>query len=196
MYLVISLLVLRAECGIWLCQSLIIAYLFTLSWLPIPRGMLHLFTWQGQFVRNRSSVLSFLVGNVTFRSKMQFWMQSRNLLSIWVEFRFLSTVFVSPLMSGTLRSHPSHIRALLNLWPIFSIVFITHVSHISIVTTCWWYKGPTIIVLFLSRISFANSNSVFRAISNFSKMANSTLLCDAVSLHSSMRWSQSCTFHC
>ena len=31
MYLVISLLVLRAGCGIWLCQFLIIAYLFTLS---------------------------------------------------------------------------------------------------------------------------------------------------------------------
>ena len=30
MYLVISLLVLRAGCGIWLCQFLIIAYLFTL----------------------------------------------------------------------------------------------------------------------------------------------------------------------
>ena len=31
MYLVISLLVLRAGCGIWLCQFLIIAYLFTLD---------------------------------------------------------------------------------------------------------------------------------------------------------------------
>ena len=32
MYLVISLLVLRAGCGIWLYQFLIIAYLFTLLW--------------------------------------------------------------------------------------------------------------------------------------------------------------------
>ena len=31
MYLVISLLVLRAGCGIWLYQFLIIAYLFTFS---------------------------------------------------------------------------------------------------------------------------------------------------------------------
>ena len=35
MYLVISLLVLRAGCGIWLYQYLIIAYLFTLNRLPI-----------------------------------------------------------------------------------------------------------------------------------------------------------------
>ena len=35
MYLVISLLVLRAGCGIWLYQFLIIAYLFTLSKLLI-----------------------------------------------------------------------------------------------------------------------------------------------------------------
>ena len=35
MYLVISLLVLRAGCGIWLYQFLIIAYLFTLNRLPI-----------------------------------------------------------------------------------------------------------------------------------------------------------------
>ena len=33
MYLVISLLVLRAGCGIWLYRFLIIAYLFTFSWL-------------------------------------------------------------------------------------------------------------------------------------------------------------------
>ena len=35
MYLVISLLVLRAGCGIWLCQFLIIAYLFTLMVLGV-----------------------------------------------------------------------------------------------------------------------------------------------------------------
>ena len=35
MYLVISLLVLRAGCGIWLYQFLIIAYLFTLKCLKI-----------------------------------------------------------------------------------------------------------------------------------------------------------------
>ena len=43
MYLVISLLVLRAGCGIWLYQFLIIAYLFTLHirgafWLVSSRG--------------------------------------------------------------------------------------------------------------------------------------------------------------
>ena len=32
MYLVISLLVLSTGCGIWLCQFLIIAYLFTFQW--------------------------------------------------------------------------------------------------------------------------------------------------------------------
>ena len=36
MYLVISLLILRAGYGIWLYQFLIIAYLFTLTELPIP----------------------------------------------------------------------------------------------------------------------------------------------------------------
>ena len=34
MYLVISILVLGAGCGIWLCRFLIIAYLFTLLLMP------------------------------------------------------------------------------------------------------------------------------------------------------------------
>ena len=38
MYLVISLLVLRAGCGIWLYQFLIIAYLFTLIRYPFAAG--------------------------------------------------------------------------------------------------------------------------------------------------------------
>ena len=37
MYLVISLLVLRAGFGIWLCQFLIIAYLFTLIYCFLTR---------------------------------------------------------------------------------------------------------------------------------------------------------------
>ena len=39
MYLVISLLVLRAGCGIWLYQYLIIAYLFTLSRSPVSSSL-------------------------------------------------------------------------------------------------------------------------------------------------------------
>ena len=41
MYLVISLLVLRARCGIWLYQFLIIAYLFTSHRLIIPKYDVH-----------------------------------------------------------------------------------------------------------------------------------------------------------
>ena len=47
MYLVISLLVLRAGCGIWLYQFLIIAYLFTLQQMTeVTRG----FCWHQNFV--------------------------------------------------------------------------------------------------------------------------------------------------
>ena len=52
MYLVISLLVLRAGCGIWLYQFLIIAYLFTL-WFQALQLQKHL-TYSQQPERNYS----------------------------------------------------------------------------------------------------------------------------------------------
>ena len=54
MYLVISLLVLRARYGIWLYQFLIIAYLFTfptMYWLP----KLHKRPYKARFIANSSS---------------------------------------------------------------------------------------------------------------------------------------------
>ena len=59
MYLVISLLVLRAGYGIWLYQFLIIAYLFTLS-LPIFH------------VRNASALMQENLRRVTTNQKSQF----------------------------------------------------------------------------------------------------------------------------
>ena len=54
MYLVISLLVLGAGCGVWLCQFLIIACLFTfptMFWLP----KLHKRPYKARFIANSSS---------------------------------------------------------------------------------------------------------------------------------------------
>ena len=54
MYLVISLLVLRAGCGIWLYQFLIIAYLFTLK--IRPRSPKVIDSGRGQFFRSKRCV--------------------------------------------------------------------------------------------------------------------------------------------
>ena len=60
MYLVISLLVLRAGCGIWLYQFLIIAYLFTLSHLNahVLNRLLR---------ENRKSITEYLSGTKFFK---------------------------------------------------------------------------------------------------------------------------------
>ena len=62
MYLVISLLVLRAGCGIWLYQFLIIAYLFTFQFIIIIENTTKLifvfFSFRGNLIlRNKNDVM-------------------------------------------------------------------------------------------------------------------------------------------
>ena len=86
MYLVISLLVLRAGCGIWLYQFLIIAYLFTLNRLPVWNSQnCSMFPlafvagwlqghWWGFFSRNYVVWPTFLLMNVFIALKgSHFW---------------------------------------------------------------------------------------------------------------------------
>ena len=87
MYLVVSLLILRAGRGIWLYQFLIIAYLFTFQ--PIRTCLMHMqicrmtighvsFRWTCialHSVFKQSSLQEFLVSKVLYTSKLDNWNQ-------------------------------------------------------------------------------------------------------------------------
>ena len=86
MYLVISLLVLRAGCGIWLYQFLIIAYPITLKILPNSIFSIFLFCslWRPIITLHLVSSL----GNITLSigyniQSLPFWESGRVWLQIW-----------------------------------------------------------------------------------------------------------------
>ena len=122
MYLVISLLVLRAGCGIWLYQFLNIAYLFTLiclqtkfgNLLPLPRITLLLFphlSTSSQTPGNQDKVMHLLTDRFSL-SKTTLG-QFSNAVCHLPKYRPLLSFNYTNMLSCTVQTHFTHFSILL-----------------------------------------------------------------------------------